>query len=69
MPRSSNPSSRIPIRISSESDKTWQGFDRIVYSSGRIRQLTAEIRPKLFASDGIRLGIIDLGDNMAVVDS
>jgi GTPase SAR1 family protein len=26
------------------------------------RQLTAEIRPRLFGSDGIRLGIIDLGD-------
>jgi hypothetical protein len=25
------------------------------------RQLTAEIRPRLFGSDGIRLGIIDLG--------
>ncbi len=53
-------------RISSESDKTWQGFDRVVCSSGRIRlkgfrQLTAEIRPRLFGSDGIRLGIIDLG--------
>ncbi len=25
-------------RISSESDKTWQGFDRVVCSSGRIRR-------------------------------
>jgi hypothetical protein len=64
--RSSNPFSRIPTRITSESDKTWRGFDRVVCSSGRIRlkgfrQLTAEIRPRLFGSDGIRLGIIDLG--------
>jgi hypothetical protein len=48
IPRSSNPFSRIPTRItsdfvgfrriSSESDKTWQGFDRVVCSSGRIRR-------------------------------
>jgi hypothetical protein len=33
------------------------------------RQLTAEIRPSLFGSDGIRLGIIDLGSQQPAASS
>ncbi len=73
-PRSSNPFSRIPTRITSDfvgirqnmagirsGCMQFRSYPTIGIRLKGFRQLTAEIRPRLFGSDGIRLGIIDLG--------
>jgi hypothetical protein len=73
-PMPSNPFSRIPTRITSDfvgirqnmagirsGCMQFRSYPTIGIRLKGFRQLTAEIRPRLFGSDGIRLGIIDLG--------
>jgi hypothetical protein len=69
-PRSSNPNYRIPVRISSESDKIRQDSvefcAHLVGSEGRnpiirIPATFERTQPELFEADRIRSGVIDLG--------